>query len=96
MVFDKVLQHVNTYFQNALESGQDIDDIMQSFRYNPLPVDLTKGIDASDKELRRIGQILSTQYILDMNELKSRTIESPDYVDDDNNYDVSGILADTT
>jgi hypothetical protein len=74
MVFDKVLKHVHTYFQNALELGQEPEEIMQSFRHNPLPNELTMNSPAGDKELRRVGQILSTQYILDGNELKSRTI----------------------
>jgi hypothetical protein len=77
MVFDKVLQHVNAYFQQALESGQDLEEIMQSFRYNPLPTELTKDTDASDKELRRVGQILSTQYMLDMHNIKSRATTLP-------------------
>ena len=77
MVFDKVLQHVNAYFQSALDAGQDPEEVMQSFRFNPLPTELTRAIDATDKELRRIGQILSTQYILDKNDLKSRVTTVP-------------------
>lgn len=79
MVFAKVLQHVNTYFLQALESGQNPEEIMQSFRYNPLPTELTKNTDASDAELRRVGQILSTQYILDQKEQQTRITTIPGF-----------------
>ncbi len=61
--FEQVYNCVDRYFKDSLKQGRSVYEIMESFREDPLPVDLTM-CKFPTEELRRHGQLVSTKYII--------------------------------
>ena len=68
--FKQVYDCVENYFKTALNKGRTVSEIMNSFREDPLPVELTICNFRTD-ELRRHGQLVSTKYIVDQRRKES-------------------------
>ena len=61
--FHDIQAHVERYVQDSLADHKSLESIVDSFKDNPLPAQLTKG-DYTDAELRRHGQLVSTRYLI--------------------------------
>jgi len=75
--FHEIQEHVEKYVEDCLANGQNLTDIVDSFRHDPLPVQLTTG-DYTDDELKRHGQLVSTRYLLLEREKSLANIQEED------------------
>ena len=77
--FEEVKKCVQKYFRDSLDQGYTIPEIAASFGQNPLPQDLLQ-CGFEDAELRRLGQQVSTQYLIQHMEAQSAQLPETDLV----------------
>ena len=78
--YDKVHNHVKSYYDEQLFLGRSVLDIMNRFKDSPLPQDLTTGKIADDKVLCRHGQIVGTNLLIKQKDIESATLPNSDII----------------
>jgi hypothetical protein len=59
--FNDIKTFVTDYYRAGLKQGHSVDEIIDSFRHDPLPPELNK---YDESQIRRHGQLIATQYLL--------------------------------
>ena len=77
--FQQVYECVEAYFRMSLNQGRSPMEVMESFREDPLPADLTRCKFPID-EIRRHGQLVSTKYLIAEQQKESRRLPDTDPV----------------
>jgi hypothetical protein len=60
--FGDMQKCIERYYEECLQRGMELIDILDEFREDPLPGDLVKC--GTPKEIRRHGQLVGTRYLI--------------------------------